>query len=134
MSNVAFSGAVRHAFKQSKDMPPVGKGKNPLVGFAMGFCFGPFGVGAYLKSWGDFFLTLTIVLGGTFVTGGIAAPVLWCICGAWAYSRIRNSNSPSPDSSPDDSVSTPLLTSHNGDTSCTGRENVVLCARDSSSL
>ncbi len=131
MSNVAFSGAVRQAFKQSKDMPPVGQGKNPLVGFALGFCFGPIGVGAYLKSWGDFFLTLTIVLGGTFVTGGVAAPVLWCICGAWAYSRIRNSNNPSPRSLVGDSASNPSLTSHDSDLSSSGRENVILRTRDS---
>ncbi|MFO0831529.1 MAG: hypothetical protein U0637_06770 [Phycisphaerales bacterium] len=126
MSNVAFSGAVRQVFKQSKNMPPVGKGKNPLVGFAMGFCFGPFGVGAYLRSWGDFFVTLAIVLGGTFVTGGVAAPVLWCICGAFAYTRIRNSNSPLSDPAAGESADTPLFTEHPADVSSHERENVIV--------
>lgn len=109
MSNVAFSGAVRHVFKQSKTMPPVASGRNPLVGFAMGFLFGPFGVGLYLKSFGDFFLTLALVLGGTVVSGGVAAPVLWCVCGAWAFVRIRDSNTPPTEPSADASAGTLLL-------------------------
>ena len=131
MSNIVFSNAVRQAFKQSNGMPPVAKGKNPLVGFAMGFLFGPFGVGLYLKSWGDFFLTLTIVLVGTFVTGGVAAPVLWCVSGAWAYKRIHDSNKPPSASSAGDSAGTPLLTSQPSDFSSNGRENVVVRGRNS---
>lgn len=131
MSNVVFSRAVGQAFKQSKGMPPVGKGKNPLVGFALGFLFGPFGVGAYLQSWGDFFLTLTIVLGGTFVTGGVAAPVLWCICGAWAYKRISNSNSPPSEPPTSASTSTPLLTGRAGVAPLKRREGVVVRAHNS---
>jgi hypothetical protein len=116
MSNVVFSRAVGQAFKQSKGMPPVAKGKNPLVGFALGFLFGPFGVGLYLQSFGDFFFTLAVVIAGTFATGGVAAPVLWCICGAWAYKRISNTNNPPSEPPTSASASTPLLT---------GRENVV---------
>lgn len=126
MSNIVFSNAVRQAFKQSNGMPPVAKGKNPLVGFAMGFLFGPIGVGLYLKSWGDFFLTLTIVLVGSFVTAGVAAPVLWCVSGAWAYKRIHDSNKPPSDSSITNQASAPLLTSHESDVSSNGRENVVV--------
>ena len=129
MSNAVFSQAVRGAFKQSKGMPPVGNGKNPLVGFAMGFLFGPFGVGGYLRSWGDFFLTLTIVLGGTFVTGGVAAPVLWCICGAWAYTRIRNSNTPSLSPVSPEAAIPPLFAGGEHDAPTAGRENVIVRTR-----
>ncbi len=94
--NHVFTHAVGTAFKQSKSMTPVGIGKNPLVGFAMGFLFGPFGVGLYLKSVGDFVITLCIVLAGTFLTVGVAAPILWVLCGAWAFVRISNSNSTPP--------------------------------------
>lgn len=94
--NHVFTHAVGTAFKQSKSMTPVGIGKNPLVGFAMGFLFGPFGVGLYLKSVGDFVITLCIVLAGTFLTVGVAAPILWVLCGVWAFVRISNSNGTPP--------------------------------------
>ena len=61
-----------------------------MVGFVLGFLFGPFGVGLYLQSGRDFVITSLFVVFGSVVTGGIAAPVLWCICGGWAFVRIRN--------------------------------------------
>lgn len=92
MSNSHFAHAVGHAFREAKGMPPVGSGKNPLIGFVMGFFFGPIGVGLYLRSVGDFFLSLAMVLMGAFFTAGLATPVFWVLCGAWAYTRIKNSN------------------------------------------
>jgi len=86
-----YGHIVGKAFKESKHMAPVGQGRNPLVGFAMGFLLGPLGVGLVLKSPADFFITLTLVILGSLATVGVAAPVLWCLCGAWAYVRIRNS-------------------------------------------
>lgn len=94
MSNAHFAHAVSSAFKQSKNMAPVGEGKNALVAFAMGFLFGPFGVGLYLKSFGDFAMTLTLVIGGSVLTAGVGAPVFWLLCGAWAYVRVQNSKRP----------------------------------------
>lgn len=88
----AYAHVVKHAFEHSKDMPSVGPGKNALVAFAAGFLFGPFGVGIYLRSAGDFFITLTLVILGSVMTAGIAAPVLWMLCGAWAAVRVKNSN------------------------------------------
>jgi|CXWL01.1.fsa_nt_gi hypothetical protein len=131
MSNVVFSRAVGQAFKQSKGMPPVGKGKNPLVGFALGFLFGPFGVGLYLQSFGDFFVTLAIVLGGTFVTGGVAAPILWVTSGAWAYVRIKNSNNPPSEPPIGGSATTPQLRGREGVVPLKPREVVVVQAHDS---
>lgn len=92
MSNANFTRAVGLTFKQAKNMAPVAKGKNPFVGFAVGFLFGPIGVGLYLQSAADFALALAMVLLGAFFTAGIAAPVFWCLCGAWAFVRIRHSN------------------------------------------
>jgi hypothetical protein len=94
--NHVFAHAVGTTFKQSKSMPPVGHGKNPIIGFAMGFLFGPFGVGLYLKSVGDFVITLGIVLAGSALTVGVVAPLLWMLCGAWAFVRISNSNQTPP--------------------------------------
>jgi hypothetical protein len=132
MSNVAFSRAIGHAFKQSKDMPPVPKGKNPLIGFAMGFLLGPAGVAIYLRSVGDGLLTLAMVLLGTFFTAGFAAPIAWALCGCWCYVRIRNSNNQNPAPPASDSSSThQLLTSHHSGVSPAGRENVVLRAHES---
>ncbi len=92
MSNAHYAHAVGQVFKRAKDMPAVGKGKNPMVGFIMGFAFGPLGVGLYLGSFADFVLSLTMVLLGAFVTAGVGAPAFWALCGFWAYTRIRNSN------------------------------------------
>lgn len=92
MSPSAFVRVATLTFQQSKSMPRVGAGKNPLAGFALGFLFGPFGVGLYLGSFADFAITLFLVIVGSVFTAGIAAPVLWCLCGAWAAVRIKNSN------------------------------------------
>lgn len=92
MSAQHFAHLVKHAFTESKDLAPVGTGKNALVGFAAGFLFGPIGVGLYLGSMTDFILSLAMVLLGAIMTAGLAAPIFWCLCGAWAYTRIRNSN------------------------------------------
>ena len=106
MSMHPYSHLVGHAFKHSKNMPPVGQGKNPLLGFVLGFLFGPIGVGIYLGSLGDFAITLGLVLAGTFLTAGVAAPLLWTLCGAWALVRIKNSNSRVPAGDSEDSTST----------------------------
>ncbi|MBX9736755.1 MAG: hypothetical protein K2X32_07500 [Phycisphaerales bacterium] len=92
MSAHAYTHLVQHAFKHSETMPPVKRGKNPFVGFLLGFVFGPIGVGVYLGSVTDFAMSLGMVIIGSLVTGGIAAPVLWTVCGVWAAVRIRNSN------------------------------------------
>lgn len=72
-------------------MSPI-RGKNALVAFFAGFLFGPFGVGAYLRSWSDFIVTLGLVLAGTVMTAGVGAPVFWVMCGIWAATRVANSN------------------------------------------
>ncbi len=92
MSNVHFVHAASHLFKHSKTMPSVGSGKSPLLAFIMGFVFGPLGVGLYLRSPLDGFLSLCMVLIGAFLTVGIGAPVFWCLCGAWAAVRVHNAN------------------------------------------
>lgn len=92
MSAHHFAHIVTHAFSSSSQMTPVGAGKNALVGFVAGFLFGPIGVGLYLGSAADFALSLGMVLLGSIMTAGLGAPVFWCLCGAWAYTRIKNSN------------------------------------------
>ncbi|MGH7243431.1 MAG: hypothetical protein ACREJD_08455 [Phycisphaerales bacterium] len=92
MSNQEFGHLVRHAFKESKNMNPVGAGKNAFVAFFAGFLFGPIGVGIYLGSFVDFILSLGMVIAGSIMTAGIGAPVFWALCGAWAAARVRNSN------------------------------------------
>ena len=93
MSNLHFTNLVQHAFKESKNMAPVGKGKTPLVGFMAGFLFGPIGVGVYLGSMPDFVMSLGMVIVGTLMTVTVGAPFFWVLCGVWAYMRIRHSNS-----------------------------------------
>jgi hypothetical protein len=92
MNHVHLAHVAGHMFKHSKSMPSVGSGKSAMLAFLMGFLFGPLGVGLYLRSLPDFFLSLALVLIGAFVTVGIGAPVFWCLCGAWAAVRVHNAN------------------------------------------
>jgi hypothetical protein len=82
---------VNHALKESKHMSRL-QGKNALVAFFVGFLFGPFGVGVYLRSWPDFIVTLGLVLAGTVMTAGVGAPAFWVLCGVWAANRVTRSN------------------------------------------
>lgn len=88
----AYAHVVKHAFAESKKLQPVGQGKNAMVAFVAGFLFGPIGIGVYLKSGTDFFILLALLILGSVMTGGIAAPLLWILCGAWGWVRVNNSN------------------------------------------
>lgn len=91
MSNKHFGHLVEHAFEESKNMTPVSEGKSAMAAFFAGFLFGPFGVGIYLRSWGDFIMSLGLVVGGTIMATGLGAPIFWILCGIWAAARVSNS-------------------------------------------
>jgi len=92
MSQHPYVHVVRHAFKHAKEMPSVGKGKSPVAAFVAGVLFGPFGIGLYLRSWGDFLVLLGLLLAGSFMTVGVAAPVFWVLCGVWGAVRVQQAN------------------------------------------
>jgi hypothetical protein len=89
VSASAFFHVVRQLFNNSGDFPPPKRGKNPVVAFVMGAAFGPLGVGLYLESWFDFFVSLGLVVTGSVMTVGLGAPVFWVLCGAYAARRCR---------------------------------------------
>ncbi len=91
MSNQHYAHILHHSFRHAKDLKPVGPGKNPTTAFCMGFAFGPFGVGLYLRSWIDFLITFALVVAGAAMTAGLGAPVFWVMCGAWAAMRVSQS-------------------------------------------
>jgi hypothetical protein len=82
---------LAQGLKAAKNGPPVKEGKSAFVAFLAGFLFGPFGCGVYLESFQDFFVPLVLVLGASFMTGGVAAPVAWMFCGAYAAMRVNSS-------------------------------------------
>lgn len=86
-----FTHVVSHAFREAKHMPGVGAGKSAVVAFFAGFLLGPLGVGLYLRSLGDFVVTLGLVVVGSMLTVGVGAPVFWALCGAWAAYRVSSS-------------------------------------------
>ena len=79
---------LNEGLNAAKNGPPVPPGKNAPAAFLAGFLFGPFGTGIYLESFADFIGPMLFVLGATFLTGGIAAPVAWCFCGFWGAMRV----------------------------------------------
>lgn len=84
--NAEFVRLVGDALNESKNMKPV-RDRSPLVAFFAGFLFGPFGVGLYLRSWGDFIVSLGLVVLGTMMTAGLGAPFFWVLCGVWGAAR-----------------------------------------------
>lgn len=94
--SINFGHVVGTAFKQSRSMAPVGSGRSAIVAFFAGFLFGPFGVGIYLKSFADFIVLMGLVLLGSVFTVGVAAPVLWVLCGAWGATRVNQANKALP--------------------------------------
>lgn len=90
MNNRHFNEVVHHALREAKTMAPT-QGKNPLVAFFAGFLFGPFGVGGYLRSWSDFFVSLGLVILGSLMTAGVGAPFVWVLCGLWGATRAAGS-------------------------------------------
>lgn len=94
--SIQFNSVVGTAFRESKKMAPVASGKSAIVAFFAGFLFGPFGVGLYLWSFADFIVLMGLVLLGSVVTVGVAAPVLWVLCGAWGATRVNQANKALP--------------------------------------
>lgn len=90
MNTQIFARLVRHAFQQSGQLAPV-RGKSPLVAFFAGVLFGPFGTGMYLGTFTDFIVPLGLVICGSVMTAGLAAPVFWMLCGAWGAKRAARS-------------------------------------------
>lgn len=90
--NAEFVRVVGHALKESRNMAAI-RGRNPLVAFFAGFLLGPFGVGLYLRSWGDFVVSLGLVILGSIVTAGLGAPFFWVLCGVWGATRAAGSKS-----------------------------------------
>lgn len=91
MSHV-FGKAVAHTFKYAESLPPVGRGKSPIVAAIVGLLFGAPGIGLYLRSWSDFFILMALFVFGTIFTGGVAAPICWAIAGAWGARRVMLAN------------------------------------------
>lgn len=80
---------LSQGLKAAKNGKPVKPGKSAFVAFLAGFLFGPFGTGLYLESWKDFFVPMLILLGATFFTAGIGAPVAWMFCGVYGITRVN---------------------------------------------
>lgn len=80
---------LREGLKAAKYSRPIKPGKSAFIAFLAGFVFGPIGCGIYLESWEDFFIPLVIVLGASFLTAGVAAPVAWAFCGCWGAMRVN---------------------------------------------
>ena len=60
-----------HLLKETKEQidrnKKPGENKNPIVAGALGFLFGPIGIGLYFQSWGDFFLCFVVLVLLTFI-------------------------------------------------------------------
>lgn len=88
--------AINRAAKLTKialsKLDPLSKKKSLFWAFVWGLLFGCFGVGGYLRSWTDFFISAGIILilaiGGIGV-GGILG---WFICPVYAMLRVASSN------------------------------------------
>lgn len=87
-----YGHIIGKAFRDAKNLPPVGRGKSAVVAFVTGVLFGPIGLGLYLRSWGDFFIPLTLIIGGSIMTAGIGAPFFWALTGAWGAWRVSLAN------------------------------------------
>lgn len=72
--------------------------RSPLVGFAVGAFLGPFGVGLFLRSFGDFLLCLGLCAILVGWAGPGIAPVCWIICGTWNVVRIGRKSPDQPQS------------------------------------
>ena len=81
---------LREGLKIAQHGPPVKPHKSAAVAFVAGFVFGPLGTGLYLESFEDFLVPLLIVLGATFLTAGIAAPIAWMFCGCYGAMRVNS--------------------------------------------
>jgi hypothetical protein len=83
--------AAKAAAEAVKELEPLPTRKNVALAFALGFAFGPFGVGIYFKSPKDFFICLAMLLVSILFFGfGVIAGWLFSACyGAW---RAHTSN------------------------------------------
>jgi hypothetical protein len=73
-----------------KDMEPLKDKKNPFTAAAIGFFFGPFGIGLYFGSWKDFFLCLGVLILLMFTVA--LTPVGWLFSAAYGFYRATTSN------------------------------------------
>lgn len=64
--------------------------KNPGVAAVLGFLFGGFGL--FYVSVGQGIAALAVLILGSLVTGGVAAPILWIGCAIWGYVAANNYN------------------------------------------
>jgi len=65
-----------------------GVGKSPLLGFILGFFFGVFGVGIYLRSVVDFALSLMLCMALIGMAPNLATWLCPILCGLWVVGRI----------------------------------------------
>lgn len=68
--------------------PHPGKGKNPVIGFVLGFFLGVFGVGIYLRSLTEFACCLIAVMLLMPFLFGVSSLLLPVFCGLWVVGRI----------------------------------------------
>ena len=95
-----YGHIVGKAFRDARNLPPVGRGKSAVMAFVVGVLFGPIGLGMYLRSWGDFFIPLILIIGGSVLTAGVGAPFFWILTGAWGAWRVTLANQSSAGPSP----------------------------------
>ncbi len=81
--------SLKSAARSWINPPNPGYGKNPVVGFLVGFFLGPIGIGLFLRSLVDLGLSLILCMTVIGVFEFKGAPICWVACGLWIVGRIR---------------------------------------------
>lgn len=92
MSKLHGLHTVHNATKIIEKMPPLKKQKNPALAAAIGFLFGPFGIGIYFASWQDFFVCLGLLIVLFVTIPGLGAVPGWLFSAGYGLYRAIKSN------------------------------------------
>jgi hypothetical protein len=90
--------AIKLAFERVKELEPLNSEKSVVAAFLAGFFFSFFGVGLYLNSWKDFFISLELFLGiflvflPTVAGEVLGVPTAWIFSAVYAAYRVHTSN------------------------------------------
>jgi hypothetical protein len=79
-------------FSSIKNEAPLNGKKHPVIAFAVGFLFGPFGIALYFQSWKELLNCLVMLVIACFALPGVGAIVGWLAAGVYGAYRAYTSN------------------------------------------